>query len=835
MLQILNAPQSEIDWITNLFVTGLDVIPDSPPLPTHLHLQNYPSATQYISHLKTHYMAEVAAGNMLRTKIGHGPTPARVCPLAYIPKSDELDKFPDIGRPLTDATAPAGFNSTNSVNKPPHFKMTSHIDILTRSDSKSWGAKTDIKAAFRNMKLNPAHAGWLAVEIDGYYYWELRAPFGWSLAPFSWCKLTDFIQRFCAHCGYNILCYVDDFIHIGPSENNTLLNQQFLLRLIEILGLTPKLSKSVAPTKILTCLGFVFDFTARTVAISSARANTYSSLIRDILAAKKVKLLTLQSLVGKLVFASQVVAGGRCFSRRLHDAVASFKGKLSPSAIADLQWWLKYLTLANGKHVLHWSLEPGIRKVTADASNIAAGGVHGSNAWAHAWNPAQLSWHINIKELWAALHCFKVWSHLWRDCTVVFGSDNSSVVAWLNSGTAKSTFAMLLLRKIYWLQATFNISVEAVWIPTALNVAADALSRLDFNTFLSSTTISLKNVDQSNIPHILIPYTTSIPYAYHEQTLGLLNKKYPIGLRRVYPALWQPPHLLHKGLDGIPSFGFAWPTSGLPALLLKRFSCILPLGCTSRACPMALSVLTSLLSPRCLPTVGSNLPLEAPLCPSWQGSCKGSVDPLAILRTVSYPLPSSCSLNFETILTSVTQQSWHIGQHSRLVYSPSFDPVTWYLSLKELGNVEHSLDVLMSILLSSVPCFLSISQRHSNSWKNPSGSKYPISLAPLSAQSPPFVPSTPSVPYSQAPLCSLGLLTPQLPMTPSDSSLRNLPPNVDLTHNVMPVTALGVEGQQKHLELAPLLKERKPKACGNQMLYSATSTCLRRSNGPFLC
>lgn len=85
-----------------------------------------------------------------------------------------------------------------------------------------------------------------------------------------------------------------------------------------------------------------------------------------------------------------------------------------------------------------------------------------SNAWVHAWTVPQSNWHINIRELWAVYHSLLTWGALWANHDVAFAVDNSVTVSWINSGTARSTQAMSLLRKIFWLVAWLNIRINAV-------------------------------------------------------------------------------------------------------------------------------------------------------------------------------------------------------------------------------------------------------------------------------------------------------------------------------------------------------------------------------------
>jgi hypothetical protein len=94
-------------------------------------------------------------------------------------------------------------------------------DVMARTDKDSWGAVTDAKTAFHNLPSNPLHAGLLAIKFEGSLYWNLRSPFGWTLAPFSWCHVSSLIQCYCALYGQNIIVYVDDFLILAQSEQAT--------------------------------------------------------------------------------------------------------------------------------------------------------------------------------------------------------------------------------------------------------------------------------------------------------------------------------------------------------------------------------------------------------------------------------------------------------------------------------------------------------------------------------------------------------------------------------------------------------------------------------------
>lgn len=835
LLKELNAPQSDIDWLVCLFVLGLSVVPDGAVVDP-IHLPNYPSAVLYEEELLKYLDSEVESGFMLKTKVGDGPTPARVCPLAFIPKPE-----PGAFRMITDASAPIGF-SPNSVNNKIPFRMVTPADILARVGPGFWGAKTDVKAAFRNLPLSPPHAGLLAVEVGGFYYWELRCPFGWILAPYNWCRVSAYIQAFCALKGYNIVVYVDDFLHLAPTKGECEKSQAFLIALLESLGLPEKESKRVTPSQSVEFIGFIFNLATPSVAVSPERIDNILTDIHVVASSKQVHVKTFQNLVGKLVFASQVVLGGRAFTRRLYDSLMEANGNwviIKPSTLADLLWWSKYFKWANGRKVLHWAHERPLARCCTDASDMAGGALFNSSAWSHVWSHKQSLWHINIKELWSVYHSLVLWSSQWAGHDVVLGIDNTVVCAWLNNGTARSPQAMALLRKIYWYTAKRDIRLSTQWLPSSVNVAADALSRLDWNVFIASTDLPLSSITLSGGAslHAFPIYPHSPPSVpHHSQTLFWLKKKSPPWLERVYSPHWQSPPKSLIEVPGTPSLGFAWPSSGLPFHLLKPFFAIMPPGCTFKASPMAQSAITSLPFLHCTHLLAQRLTQEKQSALSWVESYKVSDGVQVTSPRTNNLSPSSFSQGSDNMLTSMFQDSWLTGRPCVWVCSPSFDQQTWYQKLKDLGNKVLSYNVMTAILRSSVPYFISVGQRRCNSCRSPFASQSHSYLAPLSAQSPPYVPLSHAVPLVSLPVpFSPGLTLTVSPTNPSPSLSKPWLARKNWIQIPSHVTVPEVEVPLKLPGLAVNCTGLKPKGFGNQMLFSSTSNCLVRSNGPSLC
>ena len=138
---------------------------------------------------------------------------------------------------------------------------------MARATPSTWGGLVDVQHAFRNLPINPFHSGLLAIEFNGHYYWELRAPFGWILAPFSWCRVSSVIQRYCSLHGINCVVYVDNFLVLGETYDETQTAIEFLIKFLSEMSLPDKVSKRTSPAKVVTFLGFVFDFPNSSVSI----------------------------------------------------------------------------------------------------------------------------------------------------------------------------------------------------------------------------------------------------------------------------------------------------------------------------------------------------------------------------------------------------------------------------------------------------------------------------------------------------------------------------------------------------------------------------------------
>ncbi len=238
------------------------------------------------------------------------------------------------------------------------------------------------------------------------------------------------------------------------------------------------------PAQRLTFLGVLIDSREFTLALPEQKLQAFTKLVNDLVERKRVTKRQLESLAGKLSWASQVVPGGRTFMRRILDlknklVLKSHKAVMSGELKADLQWWQSYLQVFNGTASI---LDQ--RPITAlhtDASDQGCGAAYLGDYFYINWSedfPQAMDMHINCKETIAIIASAVRWGHLWKDRQVVVSTDNMTAKSMINKGSCRNSEMMKFLRALFWQSATNNFSIRAVHIPGKDNILADACSRL---------------------------------------------------------------------------------------------------------------------------------------------------------------------------------------------------------------------------------------------------------------------------------------------------------------------------------------------------------------------
>ena len=265
----------------------------------------------------------------------------------------------------------------------------------------------------------------------------------------------------------------------------------------------------------------------------------------------------LMSLIGLLASMEKMVPEGRLHMRpfqfhlKEHWKFPQPLDSLLPwteAISAHLDWWQNPANVMKGSD-LH-PKDHSIQLFT-DASNKGWGAHLEQSSTQGLWSPQEKGLHINVLELKAVFLALRHFKDQCQDQTVLVGTDNSTVVAYINKqgGTHSAEMCALLWRIMTWCNHS-HIALKARHSPGCLNVMADLLSR---SNQVESTEWSLhpqvfKQISQKWLtPHVDL-------FATH------LNHKLPLYVSPIPdPKAWD-----------IDALNIDWVS--LPMLTLQRLS-----------------------------------------------------------------------------------------------------------------------------------------------------------------------------------------------------------------------------------------------------------------------
>ena len=417
----------------------------------------------------------------------------RTSPIGVVPKK-ESTKF----RMITDLSSPKGFSINDFISDDEASvsfnSFDSAVELVSRLGRGALMAKLDVKSAFRICPVQNRDWHYLGFSFLGYFFVDLCLPFGLrsSVERFTqlsntllWIMRTNYDIKNSTH-------YLDDFFLVGPpSSNQCLQDMRKTISLFKKLGVPLAPEKIVGPISCLTFLGIEIDTNAMSLKLPEAKFAEIISLISAWKTRKKCTKRDLLSLIGKLSFASKVVPSGRIFLRRLIILSTTVKQlfhriSLNAEARKDILWWAEYLPSWNGRYKI---LDPATTpchdmNIFTDASGEIGYGIYNNGEWvSQRWPEAVKEKSIQWKELFPVYLCCFLWAPSFRGKRLLFHCDNLAIVNIWSAQSSKCPEIMAILRKLFFISAKHEFTVNIKHIPGVDNVLADCLSRLQLKKF----------------------------------------------------------------------------------------------------------------------------------------------------------------------------------------------------------------------------------------------------------------------------------------------------------------------------------------------------------------
>ncbi|KAK3726496.1 hypothetical protein QZH41_003891 [Actinostola sp. cb2023] len=344
--------------------------------------------------------------------------------------------------------------------------------------------KRDLRRAYRQFPVDPFDYPLLGYRWNDELYFDVVLPMGLRSAAMACQRITNAVCFICRSERHGIISYLDDFI--GVSEPASAWKSfNYCGSILEELGLEESLNKVCEPATVVTCLGVQFDTTQMTMSVTPQRLAEIEALLVSWLTKKTATKADLQSLVGKLSFVSKCVRQSRLFLSRILAVLCTLKRnhhrtRLTREFRRDLTWWLRFLRTYNGVSLIRsspWSAPDIV--FSTDACLTGCGGVSHSQYF-HATFPAEAQSQfadIHRLEALAILVALRLWGHSWTGLRIQVFCDNQAVVSALSSGKVKDQLLAACLRDIWYIAATYDFEIRAVYLTSGDNRVADLLSR----------------------------------------------------------------------------------------------------------------------------------------------------------------------------------------------------------------------------------------------------------------------------------------------------------------------------------------------------------------------
>jgi len=344
--------------------------------------------------------------------------------------------------------------------------------------------KVDLKAAFRQIPVDPGDYHLLGYEWDDHLFIDLVLAMGLRSAAYCCQRLTNAIAFIYSNMGYHSVNYLDDF---GCADHADAAERAFaaLQDLLGRLGVEESRKKACPPNTTMVFLGVQFDTINLTLEVPQSRLHDIRAELEVWLSKDTTSIKQVQSLIGKLVFISKCVPSSRIFlGRLLHFLRGMDRDKeahLSQEFRQDIVWWYKYVGVFNGVSMMHledWTRPDEFLECDAcleGCGAICCGEYFAAQFPIHVKPP---EYNINMLELLCINVALKLWGAHLVGKKLLVHCDNMVAVECINNGKTRNPYLQACIRELLYIACINNFQIKAVHIRGRDNRASDSLSRL---------------------------------------------------------------------------------------------------------------------------------------------------------------------------------------------------------------------------------------------------------------------------------------------------------------------------------------------------------------------
>lgn len=359
--------------------------------------------------------------------------------------------------------------------------LSTIINLLRPND---YLTSLDLKDAFHHVPIHPSHRHLLRFHWKGQTYQYTSLPFGLSLSPWLFTKVTKPLLQWARRKGIRLTAYLDDFLIIAPSHDLSLKHTRMVQDKMTQLGWIINFKKSnLTPARMIEHLGMTLNTSDMTVSIPgkkirAIRRQAYHLLYQTTVTAKQLAAFIGSALATQLGNQQARFRTRHLISQlnktRSHNSTSwNHRCDITQPMRQDLLWWISQLQHWNGRRMLPH--QPTVQIFT-DASDSGWGIIINQQQYRGKWSPSEQATHINYKELLVIWKLFSVFpAHQHRHLQLCM--DNTAAIAYINKfGGTRSSVLNNLAMQIWQHCFRHRIFLSTLYVPSICN-PADAPSR----------------------------------------------------------------------------------------------------------------------------------------------------------------------------------------------------------------------------------------------------------------------------------------------------------------------------------------------------------------------
>ncbi|KAG0925667.1 hypothetical protein G6F32_013480 [Rhizopus arrhizus] len=161
-------------------------------------------------------------------------------------------------------------------------------DVTRMLKANDWLTSIDLSDAFLHIPVDPTSRRYLRFHWKGQSYQFCTTPFGLSLVPWLFTKITRPILEWARSLNIRISAYLDDWIIVADSPEQSIHHTNVVLQKLRCLGWLGNLKKSIlTPCQTLEHLGFSLNTIEMTAHLPGKKLRDIRRSIQQILRLKQ--------------------------------------------------------------------------------------------------------------------------------------------------------------------------------------------------------------------------------------------------------------------------------------------------------------------------------------------------------------------------------------------------------------------------------------------------------------------------------------------------------------------------------------------------------------------